>query len=1249
MLRLTTVLLLINVAHGVLLCEEVANEAHRVACIAKYAPVVVGVTAELDGYFHEGGVVGPAAFVRLAWHSAGTFNSAVKPSGGTNGGCIRMDPERSDPSNAGLSEALFYVSKLVARFPFVSFADMTQIVAAIIHEERGSNELPFTPGRRDFHEAAAEERCAPNRLPPKFVAPDNSSASMEPLMESIFFKFAKYFPSEDTTPEDGVYSEGFVEKLVAAMGGHALGGMHYDNSGASGRFTAAPDVFDNEYYRNLVELPWTRYENESNGDVVFSSGALMLLASDIAMLYNAQTKAVVETFAQNNTAFLEVYTKSWAELVQNGLPQYSAEDSNCPFTDKNRTHFLCNPSNIMRDHHQTYNCEVPTGLSGLSIHWTHESTTGVVDIALVDAVGLGWLGIAFPENPNTMTPANNAVITHDGGTSAYMITGRTMSEVVPLPEVGGALLGPLFFEESNGNRIVRLKMNLTGLFDAHRLPVIVARDLVSTSLQKHLPTQSKGLTINLIDGNAEEASAVQDYRRRHAVLMVVALACFVLAVLAKRYAKPVFRISNSSVYPYGPGFVCHILFVLLGTSFMAAGITIAAKDLSSHGAEADKTGHRVSGYITLAVMCITIILGILRVGRASKLGGIIHRFCGLSTLICIAIQCSTGMKALQRTASDCVEVTVLFYVVIITGTILVVVLEAAKRRSSAVLREVTLNKVKCCTPDTPYYSLQEVASHNTLRDPWLILEGKVYDLGSFPARHPGGVATIENALGRDATTAFFTIAHSTSAMQQMKQFFVGYVEGEDVREYIQLAEDIAAALVELDTDEAERLLCTAEMRSDSGLPQSLILAFRDLLKNLSSFKPYLPSAVLQALTERKGVDEGDDMLPDFAAEDPTVYEVQKLRARRKKRVRSHSNGSSRDGTVSHPTPTLPGQYVECEEGGHRSETGSTTHFSSTVYTHAHPPLDLSNEMNGYRKVVALVVRSHLSQETLTTYDGGAGMHSEMLAHCYREVEAMRGCVHRVTEGGFTATWGAVGSIPFSAAIFKALKVASSLGTEGYHCGVSSAMSNVCLLGPAAGRTFQILGGVIQDADALARVAQACGAPVVVSATTLQSFKSLSSFFIHAPFLDVVGCAGRDHPIQTEVVLEAKATAETSKEWMYELQQIKEDTVEGIEKVLQTLFKPDMSPEASAGLTSGGGRDVTTIAATLERCLAVSPRGATLGSWMCGVLTSLISRPTLEISIAGSVYPVGSESLSILHKGCLFGGRVPDTVIVSIGR
>jgi cytochrome b involved in lipid metabolism len=75
-------------------------------------------------------------------------------------------------------------------------------------------------------------------------------------------------------------------------------------------------------------------------------------------------------------------------------------------------------------------------------------------------------------------------------------------------------------------------------------------------------------------------------------------------------------------------------------------------------------------------------------------------------------------------------------------------------------------------------TVAEVATHNSQSNCWIIISGKVYNVTSFMASHPGGVSAIANRCGTDATTVFTTSAghtHSSYAYSLLPTYYVADV------------------------------------------------------------------------------------------------------------------------------------------------------------------------------------------------------------------------------------------------------------------------------------------------------------------------------------------------------------------------------------------------------------------------------------------------------------------------------------------
>ncbi|CAM6088609.1 unnamed protein product [Calypogeia fissa] len=74
------------------------------------------------------------------------------------------------------------------------------------------------------------------------------------------------------------------------------------------------------------------------------------------------------------------------------------------------------------------------------------------------------------------------------------------------------------------------------------------------------------------------------------------------------------------------------------------------------------------------------------------------------------------------------------------------------------------------------YKLSEVEVHNSAKDCWLVIDGKVYDVTKFLEEHPGGDEVLLSATGKDATDDFEDVGHSNSAREMMAEYLVGEID-----------------------------------------------------------------------------------------------------------------------------------------------------------------------------------------------------------------------------------------------------------------------------------------------------------------------------------------------------------------------------------------------------------------------------------------------------------------------------------------
>lgn len=98
---------------------------------------------------------------------------------------------------------------------------------------------------------------------------------------------------------------------------------------------------------------------------------------------------------------------------------------------------------------------------------------------------------------------------------------------------------------------------------------------------------------------------------------------------------------------------------------------------------------------------------------------------------------------------------------------------------------LVLFSIAACTPATTsdtdsssdIFTMDEVSTHNSQSDCWMVIDGSVYDMTSYLPRHPGGIEQISAGCGIDASQLFATQggegSHSQNAVSTRESFKVG--------------------------------------------------------------------------------------------------------------------------------------------------------------------------------------------------------------------------------------------------------------------------------------------------------------------------------------------------------------------------------------------------------------------------------------------------------------------------------------------
>jgi cytochrome c peroxidase len=249
-----------------------------------------------DGTSYKG------TLVRLAWHASGTYCGSSK-TGGSNGATMRYEPEKSWGANAGLQSARDFLEPVKAQFPSLSYADLWTLAGSTAIEAMGGPDIAWRGGRSD----SAKPTTVPDgRLPD---ADKGSVAGTIAHIRAIFGRM------------------GFSNReMVALIGAHAVGRCHENASGYWGPWTRAETTFSNEYFRLLLDEKWTIKTSHKGAKWTGPeqwedpSGELMMLPSDMALLFDKDFRSIVELYASNEEIFFKDFAAAWKKLTELGVP-----------------------------------------------------------------------------------------------------------------------------------------------------------------------------------------------------------------------------------------------------------------------------------------------------------------------------------------------------------------------------------------------------------------------------------------------------------------------------------------------------------------------------------------------------------------------------------------------------------------------------------------------------------------------------------------------------------------------------------------------------------------------------------------------------------------------------------------------------------------------------------------------------------------------------------------------------------------
>jgi catalase-peroxidase len=340
------------------------------------------MTDSQDWWPADYGHYGPL-FIRMAWHSAGTYRVA-DGRGGASDGTQRFAPLNSWPDNANLDKARRLLWPIKQKYGNkISWADLMILAGNVALESMGFQTFGFAGGREDVWEPQKDVYWGPesewlgdNRYEGDrelenplaavqmgliYVNPEGPNGKPDPLAaaKDIRETFARMAMNDEETvaliagghtfgkahgaanPEEYVGPEpegadleeqglGWINSFGTGNAGDTI------TSGLEGAWTATPTEWSNMYFENLFAYEWELVKspagawqwtpkNESAAGTVpdahdpSKSHAPMMFTTDLSLKVDPAYAKISKRFYENPAEFKEAFAKAWYKLTHRDM------------------------------------------------------------------------------------------------------------------------------------------------------------------------------------------------------------------------------------------------------------------------------------------------------------------------------------------------------------------------------------------------------------------------------------------------------------------------------------------------------------------------------------------------------------------------------------------------------------------------------------------------------------------------------------------------------------------------------------------------------------------------------------------------------------------------------------------------------------------------------------------------------------------------------------------------------------------
>jgi catalase-peroxidase len=321
-------------------------------------------------------------FIRMAWHSAGTYR-VTDGRGGAGGGQQRFEPLNSWPDNANLDKARRLLWPIKQKYGNkISWSDLMVLTGNVALESMGFKTFGFAGGRTDDWEAdlvfwgpekkfMADERYKGERKLDKplaavqmgliYVNPEGPNGIPDPLLSAkdIRETFGRMAMNDEETVALIAGGHTFGKAHGAASPAKCVGaepaaagleeqGLGWKNkcgkghsgdtitSGLEGAWSAAPTQWSSSYLDNLFNFDWVKTKSPAGAtqwipkdgqasDLVPDAHdpnkkhAPIMFTTDLALKFDPNYSKIAKSFQEDPKKFELAFSKAWFKLTHRDL------------------------------------------------------------------------------------------------------------------------------------------------------------------------------------------------------------------------------------------------------------------------------------------------------------------------------------------------------------------------------------------------------------------------------------------------------------------------------------------------------------------------------------------------------------------------------------------------------------------------------------------------------------------------------------------------------------------------------------------------------------------------------------------------------------------------------------------------------------------------------------------------------------------------------------------------------------------